>query len=214
MMRKASLLVLALCLVPALPRGARAQVFGQFDALQSRGATRMSLGAFFSGGGDELTPTFEAREGLRSGGSVGLQASVEDDIFGAQLDARKGLANTGGSLALDLGGQVAGGFVTGSGSSAVFAQIVPGISREWDLGGRGSQTLALWTGAGLRLSSDPGNSGSTDGLFRLGGRFGFSPEFGMGADFEDVGGGDRLMLGVDYKFGGLSTRRARHMSSR
>ena len=205
----AILILLALCLLPALPRGARAQSFGQFDALQSRGPTRMSLGAFFSGGGDELTPTFEGREALRGGGSVGLQASVEDNIFGAQLDAMKGLTNTGGSLALDLGGQVAGGLVTGSGSSAVFAQIVPGISREWGLGSRGGQTLGLWTGAGLRVSSGPGNSGSTDGLFRLGGRFGFSPEFGMAADFEDVGGGDRVMLGVDYKFGGLSTRRTR-----
>ncbi|MBI5837206.1 MAG: hypothetical protein HZB25_08175 [Candidatus Eisenbacteria bacterium] len=183
---------------------ASAQSFGQFGVLTGIHPGRMDLGAYFGGSGGDMVPTFELRGDLSSGGSLGLQATVEHRVFGAQLDLRRALVNTGGSLALDLGGQVAGGFATGRGSSRVFVQIVPGASGEWRVGGR--QTAGLWTGVGLRLTSPTGSSGAADGVFRFGGRFGFTPEVGMAADFENVGGRDRLMLGVDYRFGGSGMR--------
>jgi hypothetical protein len=178
---------------------AAAQSFGEFGVLTTSHPDRMSLGAVFSGDGGSLVSTFELRGDLARGGSVGAQASVDDRVFGAQLDFRRGLVNTGGNLSLDLGGQVAGGFTTGRGVSGVFVQVVPGVSREWEVSGR--QTLGLWTGLGLRLSTRTGESGAADGLFRLGGRFGFSSEMGLLADFEDAGGSDHLMVGIDYRFG-------------
>ncbi len=205
MQRNPLLLLCALLVMSAAPIPLRAQAFGQFGPLESHNSAAMSLGAFFSGGGDQLTPTFEFRQGMRRGGSLGIQASVESQVLGAQVDFRRALANTGGSLALDLGGSVAGGLLTGNGSSAVFAEIVPTASRQWRVGGHGDQTLAGWTGAGLRVASGPSREG-TNGVFRLGSRFGFSPEFGLVVHYENVGGGDRIFLGADYRFGGLARR--------
>src|SRR5205085_8297372 len=119
----------------ALAPAASAQFFGQFGPLDRMPYGQKSLGAYLGGGGGDLGPTAEFRLNYANRSTAGLQASIVHNIFGAQADVRAGLLGTGGDFPLELGGQLAGGLITGEGATSLFVQGVPAISGEWDAGG-------------------------------------------------------------------------------
>ncbi len=184
----------------AAPRPAHAQFFGQFGPLSAMPGGAKALGIYLGAGDGHVGPTGEFRINYWKHATAGLQATVESSVFGLQADTRAGLVGTGGEFPLELGGQLAGGLVTGGGSTSFYIQGVPGLSFEWDAGG--GQSWSAWAGVGLRLAASTKFNGSSDGILRLGGRFQFSPELGLATNLEDVGGTSRLMVGGEYRFGG------------
>ena len=177
-----------------------AQFFGQFGPLASMGPGQKSLGAYLGAGNNTVGPSAEFRFNYANHMTAGIQGTLERSVFGAQGDLRAGLLGTGGDFPLELGGQVAGGMVTGEGATSLYVQGVPGLSYEWDAGA--GQTFSAWAGLGLRITTSTKALGSSESIFRLGGRFQFSSELGMAADLEAVDGTTRLMVGADYRFGG------------
>ena len=194
----AALLIAPLCLAGA-PRGAMAQYLGQFGPLNHMGTGQKSLGAYVGSGPGGLGLTGEVRANYAEHATMGVQAGVADQVFGAQVDLRGGLMGTGGDFPLMLGGEVAGGLMSGGGDTGIYGQVVPEVGFEMDAGG--GQSWSAWAGLGYRVSASKHRIGRGDSLFRVGGRFDFSRELGLVAHLEDVGGSTHLLVGAEYRFG-------------
>ena len=194
-----TLLLASACAAALAPRPAQAQFFGQFGPLSGMPSGAKSLGLYLGSGSSEFGPMGEFRFAYGSHSTAGIAASLEHSTFGAQADIRAGLLGTGGDYPLELGGQLAGGMITGNGATALYVQGVPSLSYEWDAGG--GQSFSAWSGLGLRVVTSTRRLGSSNGLFRIGGRFQFSPELGLSSNLEDLAGAAQLLVGVDYRFG-------------
>ena len=186
------------CTALAWAAAARAQFLGQSGPLEGMATGSRMLGAYVGGGAGDVGPAAELRFATAPHATVGLGASVENKTFGMQADARAGLLNTGGDDPLELGGQLAGGFLTGGGSTGFYGQAVPGASFDWSVG-RG-QSFSTWAGLGFRLTAATHQVGRGDGVVRVGARFNFSPTVNFGASLEDVGGTSRIIAGAGYTF--------------
>ncbi|MBI5836387.1 MAG: hypothetical protein HZB25_03995 [Candidatus Eisenbacteria bacterium] len=188
-----------LCLA-AFARPAHGQYLGQFGPLNRMGDGQKSLGLYLGSGPVGLGPLAEVRANYGSHGTVGVQAGLADKIFALQGDLRAGIMGTGGDFPVELGGELAGGLVTGGGDTGIYGQLVPALSFEVDAGS--GQSWAGWAGLGYRVTASNKRIGSGAGIFRVGGRFTFSRQLGMAANLEDVAGSGHLLVGVEYRFGG------------
>ena len=202
------LLLLGAALAATLPSSARAQFFGQTGPLGVLPGDAKSCGVFLGSGRGNIDPMAELRTNYSAHGTLGIQGTVENKIFGLQADARTGLMHTDGDYPFELGGQLAAGLLTGGGQTGIYAQAVPGMSFEWDAGF--GQSAAVYAGLGFRVTASNKRVGQGDGLWRLGGRLQYSNEIGMGASLEDVAGSAHLLVGADFRFGGGGNRPAVH----
>ena len=193
-----ALLLAPLCLAGA-PRIAGAQYLGQFGPLNHMGTGQKSLGAYLGSGPGGLGVSGELRANYEDRATFGVQAGVADQVFAAQADLRSGLLGTGGDFPLMLGGELAGGLMSGGGDTGIYGQVVPGVSFEMDAGE--GQSWSGWAGLGFRLSASKHRIGRGDSLFRVGGRFSFSRQLALATSLEDVGGATHLMVGAEYRFG-------------
>lgn len=177
---------------------AGAQSFGQMGPLAGMGHKSTLLGVYLGMGNGDVNPSAELRVSSGHRATMGLAATVEHSTFAAQADVRAGLTGTGGDYPLELGGQLAGGLITGGGATGIYAQVVPGLSFEWNVGE--GRAFSTWAGLGFRLSASSKSVGDGSGIARLGTRYDFSPSVGLGASLEAVGGGSKLIAGADYTF--------------
>jgi hypothetical protein len=194
-----ALLLAPLCLAGA-PRTAGAQSLGQFGPLNHMGTDQKSLGAYLGAGSGGMGVTGELRANYGDRATFGVQAGLVDRVFSAQVDLRGGLFGTEGEFPMMLGGEVAGGLMSGGGDTGIYGQVVPGVSFEVDAGE--GQSWAGWAGLGFRLSASNHRIGRGVGLLRAGGRFNFSHQLGLVASLEDLDGTARLMVGAEMRFGG------------
>ncbi len=197
-MNRVSMWILAGFAAVALAGPARAQLFTQSGPLEGMRTGSRSLSVYLGGGDGTMGVMGELRTATSSRATAGIAGSLEGSVFGLQADTRAGLLDTGGSVPLTLGGQLAGGFLTGGGSTGFYAQAVPGLSFDWTVGD--GQSFSSWAGLGFRVTAASHQVGRGDGVFRAGTRFNFSPTVGFGASLEDVGGNSRLLAGATYAF--------------
>ncbi|HVP39152.1 MAG TPA: hypothetical protein VMS93_08220 [Candidatus Saccharimonadales bacterium] len=200
LVRAAPLALAAALGLAGLPATARAQYLGQFGPLNSMGTGQKALGLYLGAGPTGLGAAAEIRANHSERGTFGVQFAVQHSIFAGQADIRAGLLSSGGDFPVMLGGELAGGVVSGGGTTAIYAQAVPGLSWEMDAGG--GQSWAAWAGLGFRVSASQHKLGHGDTLIRAGGRFSFSRELGLTASLEDVAGSSHLMVGAESRFGG------------
>lgn len=178
---------------------AGAQVLGQYSGLYPLASGRKELGLYLGSGSGEIGITAQGRVGSTKTLGFDLQASVQNSVFGGQVAAMAGLMRSSGDYPVVLGGQLAGGVLSGGGATGLFVQGVPGVSFEWSDGG--GQVFSFWGGLGLRIISSTKRFGSSAGILRLGSRFDYSPEFGFAANLEDVDGHSTISVGLQYRFG-------------
>ncbi len=190
--------LLIACAGMTLAGAAQAQIFWQMGPLTGMGQRSTLLGVYMGMGNGDVNPSAELRVSSGHAATMGIAASVENSAFGAQADVRAGLTGTGSDSPLELGGQLAGGLLTGGGSTGIYAQVVPGLSFEWGVGE--GRAFSTWAGLGYRLTASSRSVGDGAGIARLGTRYDFSPSMGLGASLEAVGGASKLFLGGDYTF--------------
>ena len=182
------------------PGAARAQFFGQsgpLGALEDRGK---SVGVFLGAGRGNIGPMAELRSSYSDRGTLGLQITSESKIFGIAADVRTALVRVGGDYPFDLGGQLAGGIVSGGGQTGIIVSGVPGASVTWDPGV--GQKASLFAGLGFRLTISTKRVGQGDGMWRIGGRLQYTDAVGLMTSVESVGGSAHLLVGGDIQFGG------------
>jgi hypothetical protein len=197
-MRHFKIILLACCAGLTIAGTASAQYFGQMGPLGGMAGGRTLLGGYMAAGSGDMGFVGELRAKSGPQSTVGFAASVVHSTFGMQVDLRGSLAGTGGSFPMELGGQLAGGLVTGGGSTGLYVQAVPGVSFESSTGGQGS--FSSWGGIGVRLTAATHRSGVGDGVLRLGSRYNFTSAVGVSATLEDIGGTTRILAGAGYTF--------------
>ena len=196
-------LTAAAALTLAVPAGA--QILGQYSGLYPLAGGRKELGVFLGTGSGDMGVTAQGRVGSTRTLGYDLQMASQNSRFAAQLGALAGLMRSSGDYPLVLGGQLAGGLLTGGGSTGPYIQGVPGLSVEWDAGS--GQVFSLWGGLGLRIMSSTKAAGSSDAIYRLGGRFDYSSDFGFATNLESVDGNSTISVGMQYRFGNNGNNR-------